>query len=341
MSAQASKPTPSSLDEVKSALQDELAQTDRGVLMLTMEMENLLEEKAARLAEAHDELRKTNSELVALTMELESRVEERTRELEAMNAALEREIEQRNVVENKVRDKARHLQSVLDDLKKRNEELEQFAYVASHDLQEPLRMVASYTQLLAERYKGKLDEKAERYIGYAVDGATRMQRLIEALLAFSRITTHGAVFADVDSQQALAAALSNLEALIQRSGAEVTNDNLPEVRADSGQLTRVFQDLVGNALKFRSKTPPRIHVRAEPDGSSWRFSVRDNGIGIDPQYAERVFVIFQRLHSRTEYPGTGIGLALCKRIIERHGGRIWFDCREKQGTTFHFTLPRT
>jgi signal transduction histidine kinase len=231
------------------------------------------------------------------------------------------------------------LAKALANLRRSNKELEQFAYVASHDLQEPLRMVSSYTQLLAERYKDRLDEKAAKYIHYAVDGSVRMQQLINDLLAFSRVRTRGTTLEPVDAGSVLGAALVNLQASIRESGAAVTHDDLPEVMADASQLVQVFQNVIGNAIKFRGDDPPRVHVSAEAGDGSWIFSVRDNGIGIDPKYHDKVFVIFQRLHTRREYPGTGIGLALCKRIVERHGGRIWFESEPQKGATFYFTLP--
>lgn len=228
----------------------------------------------------------------------------------------------------------------LGELERSNRELEQFAYVASHDLQEPLRMVSSYTQLLAQRYHGELDEKAHKFIDYAVDGAVRMQRLINDLLAYSRVSTRGKDFELSDSQGALNEALDNLKAAIDESGAEIHCELLPQVPADQTQLVQLFQNLVGNALKFRGSEAPRIEVAARDLGDDWRFAVRDNGIGVEAQYAEKVFVIFQRLHSRQEYPGTGIGLAICKRIVERHGGRIWFKSEPGRGSTFYFTLPK-
>lgn len=229
-------------------------------------------------------------------------------------------------------------EQVMADLKRSNEELQQFAYVASHDLQEPLRMVSSYSQLLADRYKDKLDEKANKYIHYAVDGAVRMQQLIQDLLAYSRVTTKGGEIAKVESQPALQNALSNLEAAIADSGAVITQDPLPSVAADGTQLTQLFQNLLGNAIKFRGDTSPRIHVGAERDGEYWRFSVADNGIGIEERYLEKIFVIFQRLHTRSEYAGTGIGLSICKRIVERFGGRIWLKSEPGKGSTFYFVL---
>lgn len=225
-------------------------------------------------------------------------------------------------------------------LKQSNEDLKQFAYVASHDLQEPLRMVASYTQLLAENYGNQLDEKAHKFIHYAVDGASRMQALIRDLLAFSRVETHAEVFQKVDAHSVLGVAVANLKAVIDETGALVTNGDLPQVRADPTQLTQLFQNLISNSIKFRNQSSaPRVHVSAQRQNGSWCFSIQDNGIGIESKYKEKVFIVFQRLHTRQEYPGTGIGLALCKRIIDRHRGEIWFNSLPGRGTTFHFTLP--
>jgi PAS domain S-box-containing protein len=232
------------------------------------------------------------------------------------------------------------LMSVLADLERSNKELEQFAYVASHDLQEPLRMISSYTQLLAQRYEGQLDEKAHKYINYAVDGAVRMQGLINDLLAYSRVNTRGGNFGPVDSHSALGAALRNLSVAIEENRAIVISDDLPIVSADATQLSQVFQNLISNAIKFQGAELPRIHVSARDLGREWMFSVQDNGIGIDAKYADKVFVIFQRLHTRQEYPGTGIGLAICKRIVERHGGRIWYESEPGKGATFYFTLQK-
>jgi light-regulated signal transduction histidine kinase (bacteriophytochrome) len=199
-------------------------------------------------------------------------------------------------------------------------------------------MVANYTQLLGRRYRGKLDPDADEFIGYAVDGATRMQRLIEDLLAFSRVGTRGKELAPVDCQDALDRALANLATAIEETGAVITHDPLPTVLGDDGQLGQVFQNLVANAIRFRGEEPPRIHVSAAHAGNEWTLSVADNGIGVDPQYTDRIFIIFQRLHTRAEYPGTGIGLAICKKIVERHGGRIWVESNGERGAIFRFTL---
>jgi signal transduction histidine kinase len=225
------------------------------------------------------------------------------------------------------------------ELQRSNAELEQFAYVASHDLQEPLRKVTSFCQLLQRRYGGQLDEKADQYIEFAVDGARRMQVLINDLLAFSRVGRSASELGPVACDAALADAKANLSAQIGQAGAVIEAGPLPVVRAQLTLMTVVFQNLLGNALKFKSEQPPRIVVTAERDGAFWSFSVIDNGIGIEPQYADRVFLIFQRLHDRAAYPGTGIGLAMCRKIVEYFGGRIWLDTAVADGTRFCFTLP--
>jgi len=244
----------------------------------------------------------------------------------------------RDITERKQAEEA--LQLVTEDLRRSNTELEQFAYVASHDLQEPLRMVSSYVQLLGRRYQGKLDNDADDFINYAVDGAKRMQNLINDLLAYSRVGTRGNPHTLVSAEEVVKDALANLQFLIEESRASITHESLPVISGDSTQLVLVFQNLVGNAIKFRGSEPPRIQIGAQPEGDEWIFTVRDNGIGLDPKFAERIFVIFQRLHDRTAYPGTGIGLAICKRIIQRHGGRIWVESMPGEGATFYFTLPR-
>jgi PAS domain S-box-containing protein len=233
-----------------------------------------------------------------------------------------------------------HLLQNVEELNRSNKELEQFAYIASHDLQESLRMVASYTQLLSRRYKGRLDSDADEFIAFAVDGASRMQRLIQDLLAYSRVGTKGRDLVDVSSEEALQEALLNLRGAIEESGALVTHDPLPGVLADEMQLIQLFQNLVGNAIKYQNPGIPRIHISAIKNGEKkWTFSVQDNGLGIDPQYFERIFGMFQRLHKREEFAGTGIGLAICKKIIERHGGSITVESQVGQGSTFRFALP--
>src|SRR5437016_9056780 len=233
------------------------------------------------------------------------------------------------------------LRGAHEELKRSNAELEQFAYVASHDLQEPLRMVSSYTQLLMRRYGDKLDGDAKEFTAFIVDGATRMKQLIEDLLAYSRVGTRDRNFKPADSESSLKRALTNLRAAIQDSGATVTQDKLPTIPCDEVQLAQLFQNLIGNALKFRKPdVAPAVHVGAAEQGAEWEFMVRDNGIGIEPQYFERIFMVFQRLHDKGEYPGTGIGLAIVKKVVERHGGRIWVQSQPGAGTTFHFTMPK-
>ena len=225
-------------------------------------------------------------------------------------------------------------------LRQSNEELEQFAYVASHDLQEPLRMITSYLQLLEKRYKGKLDKSADEFIGFAVDGAVRMQRLISDLLKYSRVGTQKKEFHLVDCESIFQQVLSNLKIIIQENGAQITHDPLPAVLGDDTQLIQLFQNLIGNAVKFRGPDAPVVHVSSEEKAKEWVFCVKDNGIGIDAKFCDRIFKIFQRLHTREEYSGTGIGLAVCKRIIEGHGGRIWIESELGKGTRFYFNLPR-
>jgi PAS domain S-box-containing protein len=242
-----------------------------------------------------------------------------------------------DVTERKLAEDA--LKHTLEDLARSNRDLEQFAYVASHDLQEPLRMIASYTELLHKRYQDKLDGEAAEFIGYAVEGAVRMQLLINDLLAYSRLGTRGGPFAATDCEHAFQSALINLQISIDESCALITHDPLPTVLGDGVQLTQLFQNLLSNAIKFRGTASPQVHVSTRRKGHDWEFSVRDNGMGLDPKFAERIFVIFQRLHQRDKFAGTGIGLAICKKIVERHGGQIWVESNPGIGSTFYFTLP--
>ena len=237
---------------------------------------------------------------------------------------------------NEIKEK---LKRTVAELKRSNTDLQQFAYVASHDLQEPLRMVASYTQLLEKRYKDKLDTDAKEFIHFAVDGALRMQKLINDLLSYSLVSTRQKPVKPTDCNSVLGQVIANLSLTLEQNNDIITNDDLPTVMADESQMQELFKNLVGNAIKFRSEHAPRVHISAKQNGNKWLFSVQDNGLGIDPQYKDKIFLIFQRLHSKEEYPGTGIGLAICKRIVEHHGGKIWFDSDVGKGSTFYFTLP--
>jgi signal transduction histidine kinase len=248
-----------------------------------------------------------------------------------LNLTLERRVEERTA----------ELKEREQDLSRSNAELQQFAYVASHDLQEPLRMVASFTQLLARRYSDKLDKDARDFIDYAVDGATRMQTLISDLLNYSRVGTQGKPFESTDCNTVLDQVLRSLRLAIEETHAVITRDRLPVVLGDRVQLGQLLQNLLTNAIKFHGPDVPRVHVSAERNGANWNISVRDNGIGIPAEHVDRIFIIFQRLHTKAEYPGTGIGLAMCKKIVERHGGRIWPEPASGGGTTFCFTIPAT
>jgi chemotaxis family two-component system sensor kinase Cph1 len=248
-------------------------------------------------------------------------------------------LELRKAIINIVLRQADELAQLAQDLERSNAELKKFAYVASHDLQEPLNQVANYVQLLEMRYRDRLDEDAQEFIGYTVEGVSLMQTLIDDVLAYSKVDMQGAEFAFTDAETALEKAIANLRGRIAESGARITRDRLPTVMADGTQLMQLFQNLVGNAIKFRSEKPPEIQISAQRTEDAWVFSVKDNGIGIDPQFFERIFVIFQRLHTRDEYSGTGMGLAICKKIVECHRGRIWVESELGKGATFYFTVP--
>jgi signal transduction histidine kinase len=242
----------------------------------------------------------------------------------------------RAIEEKDLRDENRRTQ---EELARSNRDLEQFAYVASHDLQEPLRMVATYTQLLAERYQGKLDENADKYIHYAVEGALRMQTLVKDLLAFSRVGRKQETLRETDCNLVVRNVIANLQSLIQESGARIDYEALPVLVADPSELLQLFQNLIGNAIKFRGAEPPEIRITARKEKKEWLVSIKDNGIGISPQHVEDVFVIFKRLHTREEYPGSGIGLAICKKIVEHNQGHIWVESKPGMGSTFQFTWP--
>jgi signal transduction histidine kinase len=263
---------------------------------------------------------------------LEELVEARTSEVEEMNQHLQEEIIERARAEEE-------LKHVTDELKHSNADLQQFAYAASHDLQEPLRAVDGFAKLLEKRYKGKLDAKADEFIEYIVDGIKRMQLLIRDLLAYSQVGTKEKIFQATNCSEVLERALLNLHSAIEESGVKLTYDILPMVMADPSQLIRLFQNLIGNAIKFRGERPLKIHISAEQKRREWIFSVCDNGIGIDSKQFDRIFIVFQRLHTREKYDGTGIGLSICNKIVEHYGGRIWVESEPGRGSTFYFTIP--
>ncbi len=267
---------------------------------------------------------------------LEKIIEDRTRDLYLANQSLEARTAELEELSAKLEER---VQERTAKLWRSNKELEQFAYIASHDLQEPLRMVASFGELLALRYQGKLDDKADRYIHFMVEGACRMQALINDLLAYSRVSSKAKPLEPVDGNKVLESALENKKITLGESHADIVSDRLPVVFADRLQLVQVFQNLVGNAIKFHGEEPPKVRVSAERDGDRWIITVADNGIGIEETYTERIFQIFQRLHQRGEYEGTGIGLAIVKKIVEREGGRIWVESEPGAGARFRFTLP--
>ncbi|MDZ7843465.1 MAG: ATP-binding protein [Anaerolineales bacterium] len=257
------------------------------------------------------------------------------RELVARIVSLERVKE----TQKELRDAKQELEAINEKLARSNRDLQDFAHTLSHDLQEPLRMVSSFLSLLARQYGEQLDENAQEYIDFAVDGAERMKSMVQGLLSFSRVTTRGEPMEPVGSQETLSAARDNLHVMISERGAKITAAELPEVRGDFNQITQLFQNLISNAIKYNEQEIPRVEIDVERKGGCWQFSVRDDGVGIDPAHQERIFTIFQREHTRGEYPAAGVGLSICKRIVERHGGKIWVESTPGEGSTFYFTLP--
>jgi light-regulated signal transduction histidine kinase (bacteriophytochrome) len=297
------------------------------------------------------QLETSNDSLVERSRQLETSNDslvERSRQLETSNNSLAERSQQLETSNNSLAERSQQLETSNDSLVERsqqletsNEELGQYAYVASHDLQEPLRKMASFCQLLARRYQGQLDGQADEFIAYIVDGARRMQEMINDLLKFSQAGRSQEVTVEVDCNQVVERAQIDLAGAIEDNGASiVVTGTLPTVRGEWARLVQLFENLIGNGIKFHGKEPPRIEISATPDGTGWRFAVADNGIGIDPQYADRVFALFQRLHSRAEYPGTGIGLAVCKKIVEGYGGTLRFESEPDEGTTFYWTMPK-
>jgi signal transduction histidine kinase len=270
--------------------------------------------------------------MVGSLLEARNQLKGREEELYGANARLTKEIAE-------VKRAREELKQLAAELERSNADLQQFAYAASHDLQAPLRVIAGFINLLGKRYKGRLDEKADEFIASTIDGVNRMSMLIKDLLEYARVDTQRKTFKPTDCASSLCEALSDLQKVIEESGASITYDSLPTVKADAVQLTSLFQNLISNAIKFRGDNLPEIHVSAVQNGDDWVFSVRDNGIGIDKKFAKKIFDVFERLHTREEYEGTGIGLAICKKIVERHGGKIWVESDPGKGSTFYFTIP--
>jgi PAS domain S-box-containing protein len=346
---------PESLDVTKQALyrdgvwNGELIHTTRDNARIIVESHwTLYHDKDGRpsaIFEVNNDVTEQKQAQLALKRardDLEQIVHKRTRELQE-------EVEERKVTEQELQTTTEELRGLTNELRetteeltRSNKELEQFAYIASHDLQEPLRTVMSSIGLLESWYKGTLGAEADTFIGYAVDGTKHMQQLIKDLLAYSRVTSRGETFKPVHCEDIVQRAIDNLRVSIEESGATITvpKQPLPMVMGDETQLTQLFQNLIGNAIKFRSDRPPAVQIGVEPDarGDKWQFSIKDNGIGMDMEYANKIFTIFQRLHTTEQYPGTGVGLALCKKIVERHGGEIWVESTLGEGSTFYFTL---
>ena len=326
-------------DKTKGELQKELTELQSNFNYLNllkdidaarrMQLEQELAEAHQEIAFQNEEKGKRAAELIIANLKLKFETEEKAKRAAELVIANKELVFQNG---EKVK-RAKELENV-------NRDLEQFAYVASHDLQEPLRMISSYTQLLERRYKDKLDQDANDYIHFVVDGAIRMQKLLISLLDFSRVSTRSKTFKQVDTKTIAGQAISNLQQLIRENAALITNDDLPVIQADEMQILQVFQNLIENAIKFKKKTElPKIHITCTKQQEMYQFSVADNGIGIEMQYHDRVFIVFQRLNSAKDYPGSGIGLSICKRIVERHGGTIWFESTVNEGSTFYFTIP--
>ena len=347
-------------DKTKVVLQKELTELQSNFNYLNilkdidaakrMQLEQELAAALQEIAFLNEEKGKRASELIIANLELKFETEEKAKraaELVIANIELvfQNKEKEKRAAELIIANKELAFQNGekvkrAKELENANRDLEQFAYVASHDLQEPLRMISSYIQLLERKYKDKLDQDANDYIHFVVDGAIRMQKLLINLLDFSRVSTHAKTFEQVDTKTIAGQAISNLQQLIRENTALITNDDLPVIQADEMQILQVFQNLIENAIKFKKKTElPKIHITCTKQQEMYQFSVADNGIGIEMQYHDRVFIVFQRLHSVKDYPGTGIGLSICKRIVERHEGTIWFESTVNEGTTFYFTIP--
>jgi light-regulated signal transduction histidine kinase (bacteriophytochrome) len=347
-------------DKTKVELQKELTELQRNFNYLDllkdidtakrMQLEQELAAAHQEIAFLNEEKGKRAAELIIANLELKFETEEKAKraaelvianiELVFQNEEKEKRAAELIIANNELAFQNGEKVKRAKELENANRDLEQFAYVASHDLQEPLRMISSYTQLLERKYKDQLDQDANDYIHFVVDGAIRMQKLLINLLDFSRVTTRSKPFEQVDTKTIAGQAISNLQQLIRENTALITNDDLPVIQADEMQILQVFQNLIENAIKFKKKTELlKIHITCTKQHEMYQFSVADNGIGIEMQYHDRVFIVFQRLHSAKDYPGTGIGLSICKRIIERHGGTIWFESTVNEGTTFYFTIP--
>jgi light-regulated signal transduction histidine kinase (bacteriophytochrome) len=338
---------------------EELEKTQRATLNILEDFDEerkqsqLIQKATLNLLEDVDAERSKSNDISRATLNLLEDFDLEKKKLQMLQLATMNILEDMGAERTRLGETQQALMNMLEDIEvervkaeqakillaRSNTELEQFAYVASHDLQEPLRMISSYVQLLSRRYKGQLDADADEFIAYAVDGTLRMQQLINDLLAYSRVGTRGKPPVPTNFEDVFSKAIANLKMAIVESGVVVTHDQLPTALADELQMVQLFQNLIGNAIKFRNKENPQVHVSARPEGREWIFSIRDNGIGIDPQFHDRIFVLFQRLHGREEYPGTGIGLTVSKKIVERHGGRIWLESELGKGTTFYFSIP--